>query len=123
MPPPSKSSRYPLEYRNLARLAMEKGEVAIPSLEPSSLKRYLQEYFRALEREGDPTFNDSLIVTLSHPERKRPPSKGQPWGEGWSVVVKDRANNPRVKEIAAVLAQSSPGDEAQAAAERLLSAL
>lgn len=110
MPPPKKLSRYPAEYRQLGEAALSTGEVTIPSDKPASLRVYLQSYFRACEREGDSTFADCLIVSITEN----------------SVIVRLREKSMHVGELSAALSainQPTIQNDAERTALELLDSL
>lgn len=96
MPPPLKSAKYPPSYRKAADTALIHGSFHIPCEKPGSMRRYFQEFFRALEREGEPMYNDSLLVQVL-------PS---------GITLRERDKTPQVLAIDAALAalpNASPG--------------
>ena len=107
MPPPKKVSRYPVEYRRLGEVALAQGSITIPAEKPRSLRMYLQSYFRAMEREGDSTFADCLIVSCTETE----------------VVVRLREQSMHTDEIARALGANNsptPASDAERLAQELL---
>jgi hypothetical protein len=107
MPVPTRSSAYPLEFREALLAAIAAGELVIPSPNPHHLRLHFYGYFKALRREAQtPELADALSIHIS-------PDKS-------AVILRTKERTPVAADIRSALASATP---ATSAADAFLASL